>query len=106
MRPSRIAERFKGPKPALHLTVRCVGRGGEGLDFTARVSEIANRVPAIGVYVVAELEGITDPVFASAPPPFNLGPAELDRSVRFKLGRKHGIGVHDLNHHATLYGRN
>jgi hypothetical protein len=99
----KFAESFKGkPTPELHLEVKATG-GGTGVDFSAVVSEIANRVPAIGVYVYAELEG-EGVVFESRS--FTLRAGELEHLIMFGLQRpKYGTLVKECNDQTTLYGR-
>ena len=80
----RFAEQFKGkPTPELLLEVHSTG-GGTGVDFSAHVSEVANKVPAIGVHLYAELEGEEGAVFEA--PSFKLRAGELEQRIRADSG--------------------
>jgi hypothetical protein len=99
----KFAALFKGkPTPELHLTVQATG-GGTGVDFTAVLSETANRVPVMGVHFYAELdeEGV---VYKH--PPFNLAAGQIDRHINFAIARpRYGTLVKACNDATTLYGR-
>jgi hypothetical protein len=89
--------------PRLDVTVKCTG-GGTGVAFSTSVSETGNIVPALHVVLTAELEGIEEPVFVSAP--FDLRAGELGHAVRFSLERpKYGTLVKECNDAETLYGK-
>jgi hypothetical protein len=99
----KFAEAFKGkPRPELRAELKSTG-GGSGVDFSAKVSEIGNQIPAIGVHVYAELEG-EGVVYEKEL--FNLAAGELDKLIMFSLERpKHGTLVKACNDATTLYGR-
>jgi hypothetical protein len=100
----KFHESLTGKKPELRLEgLKWIG-AGNGMLFSVRVSEIGNRVPAVGLHVYAELDGVEGAVHDE--PPFNLGAGELDREVMFKLEQpKYGTTVPACNNEPTLYGR-
>ena len=83
-RSNPSAASYKGkPTPELLLEVHSTG-GGTGVDFSAHVSEVANKVPAIGVHLYAELEGEEGAVFEA--PSFKLRAGELEQRIRADSG--------------------
>jgi hypothetical protein len=99
----RFAEQFKGkPSPELLLEVKAMG-GGDGVYFGAVISEIGNKVPAIGVHLHAEIDEMG--VVYEAPP-FKIEAGELDHQLMLSLERpKYGTLVKECNDQQTLYGR-
>ena len=100
----RFAEAFKGKAtPELRLELKCTGGGSGKLDFSVRISEISNSVPAVGIHMYAEIEGVG---LVWEAPPCNLAAGELDREKVFSIERpKYGTLVSACNNEPTLYGR-
>jgi hypothetical protein len=87
--------------PVLHITVKSTG-DGNGVTFTAEVSETRNRVPAVGVRLTAEIEG--QPVYLH--PPFDLHAGVVGHPIRFELERpRYGTLVKGCGDATTLYGK-
>ena len=86
------------------MRVKGTGGDADAVTFSASVSEIGNRVPAMEVRVFAEIEGTT---WRFEAPPFHLAAGQLSQRVGIDVPRPAlGTLVAECGHHQTLYGRN